>query len=211
MKHVLLLAENNLQSNLIEKQLLSISSLEVQTCLPQEAIYQSHNLPVDLVLIDFSFLQQLDQQEVAPDFDLFGWSLMVLNVPDDKVYKELLRWKFLKGILMSSASIKHITDGVEYIFDGGLWLPRSYLETLLSTYRHSGVAVDRQLDILTSRERQVLELLAYGISNQQIASRLYLSESTIKSHIYKLYKKLDVHSRHDAIKMVRMNAGLTGP
>ncbi|MCV5656763.1 LuxR C-terminal-related transcriptional regulator [Escherichia coli] len=49
----------------------------------------------------------------------------------------------------------------------------------------------------------------YGISNQQIASRLFLSESTVKSHIYKLYKKLDVHSRHDAVKLVRMNNGLT--
>ncbi len=80
---------------------------------------------------------------------------------------------------------------------------------MVSHYRHANVAYDRNYDELTSRERQILELLAHGISNQQIASQLFLSESTVKSHIYKLYKKLDVHSRHDAIKMTKVNGRLT--
>ncbi|BCN25049.1 helix-turn-helix transcriptional regulator [Vibrio alfacsensis] len=208
-KYLLLLAENNLQTSLIAKQLSSISEVKITICLPQEAVFRSHSINVDLVFIDYDYMLQLESTNCLPDFDLFGWPLMIHNVPGDQVDNQLLRWKLLKGILLRDASVAHISESVGYIFKGGLWLPRSYLETLINNYRHSNVVMECHHDDLTSRERQILELLAYGISNQQIASQLFLSESTVKSHIYKLYKKLDVHSRHDAIKMVRMNGGLT--
>lgn len=208
-KHLLLLAENNLQTSLIEGQLSTLPDIYVKTCLPEEAVFRSHTMHVDLVFIDYDFMRLLEARALLPDFDLFGWSLMIHNVPNERVDNELLRWKLLKGILLRNASVTHISESVEYIFQGGLWLPRVYLEKLISNYRHSNLSMDCQHDSLTSRERQILELLAYGISNQQIASQLFLSESTVKSHIYKLYKKLDVHCRHDAIKMVRMNGGLT--
>ncbi|CAE6892836.1 COG2197 Response regulator containing a CheY-like receiver domain and an HTH DNA-binding domain [Vibrio sp. B1REV9] len=208
-KYLLLLAENNLQTSLIAKQLSSISEVKITICLPQEAVFRSHSMNVDLVFIDYDYMLQLESTNCLPDFDLFGWPLMIHNVPSDQVDNQLLRWKLLKGILLRDASVAHISESVGYIFKGGLWLPRSYLETLINNYRHSNVAMECHHDDLTSRERQILELLAYGISNQQIASQLFLSESTVKSHIYKLYKKLDVHSRHDAIKMARMNGGLT--
>ena len=208
-KHLLLLAENNLQTSLIEGQLSIAPDVKVRTCLPEEAVFRSHTMSIDLVLIDYDFMRRLESRGLLPDFDLFCWPLMIHNVPSESVENELLRWKLLKGILLQSASVSHISESVEYIFQGGLWLPRVYLETLINNYRHSNVSMECQHDSLTSRERQILELLAYGISNQQIASQLFLSESTVKSHIYKLYKKLDVHCRHDAIKIVRMNGGLT--
>ncbi len=208
-KHVILLAETSLQSSLIEKQLSSIPNVNVQTLLPEEVVCRSHAFSVDLVFIEYDFMRQLAARGTLPDFDLFGWSLMIHNVPTESIQVDLFKWKLLKGVLLRNASVIHITEGVEYILEGGLWLPRSYLEKLVCDYRHANVAHDCNCDELTSRERQILELLAHGISNQQIASRLFLSESTVKSHIYKLYKKLDVHSRHDAIKMTKVNGRLT--
>ncbi len=208
-KHVILLAEKSLQSSLLEKQLSSIPNVKVQTLLPEEVVCRNHALSVDLAFIEHGYLRMLDAQGMLPDFDLFDWSLMIHSVPMEPFQADLLKWKMLKGILLKSASVTHISDGVEYILKGGLWLPRVYLERMVTHYRHANVANDRNYDELTSRERQVLELLAYGISNQQIASQLFLSESTVKSHIYKLYKKLDVHSRHDAIKMTKVNGKLT--
>ncbi len=52
---------------------------------------------------------------------------------------------------------------------------------------------------LTEREAEVLRLLASGLSNQEIAQRLYLSEGTIKTHTHNLYGKLGVQSRTQAI------------
>lgn len=207
-KHVILLAEQCLQSRLIEKQLSSIPNIKIHTLLPEEVVCRSHALSIDLVFIEYDFMRQLEGRGTLPAFDLFNWPLMIHNVPADSVQAELLKLKLLKGILLNNASITHMTQGVEYILRGGLWLPRIYLEKLVCQYRHAVTAQARNYDGLTSRERQILDLLAGGISNQQIASQLFLSESTVKSHIYKLYKKLDVHSRHDAIKMVKVNGRL---
>lgn len=55
------------------------------------------------------------------------------------------------------------------------------------------------LDSLTTREREVLDLLSQGLSNKQIANRLVLSPRTVEHHIAGLYAKLGVHTRAGAI------------
>lgn len=59
------------------------------------------------------------------------------------------------------------------------------------------------LGTLTHRERQVLELIAHGIDNQQIAARLFLSEKTVKNHITSIFDKLGVETRAQAIVRAR--------
>ncbi|GAD88559.1 MULTISPECIES: helix-turn-helix transcriptional regulator [Vibrio] len=204
-RNVMILAEKSLQTSLLEKQLTASLNLNVFTYLPDEAISKSHNLVADLVLIEYDYLRKIKDERVLPDFDMLNWPLMVHDVPPDEVDEDILRWKFLKGVLLKNALVKHIHESIDYIFSGGLWLPRIYMERLVRSYRTTDLSIEQQDSGLTSREKQILELLAYGISNQQIASRLFLSESTVKSHIYKLYKKLNVHSRHDAVRYARMN------
>jgi DNA-binding NarL/FixJ family response regulator len=55
---------------------------------------------------------------------------------------------------------------------------------------------------LTTREKQVLSLVVMGLSNAEIASKLYLSESTVKSHLGSAFRKLDVRSRAEAARLV---------
>lgn len=61
-----------------------------------------------------------------------------------------------------------------------------------------------QLEPLSERELEILQLIAVGLTNQQIASRLYLSLNTVKAHTRNIYGKLDVHSRTQAV--ARANA-----
>ncbi|WP_261817443.1 helix-turn-helix transcriptional regulator [Vibrio gallicus] len=204
-RHLLILAEKSMQTGLLEQQVSTIPHLEVRVLLPVEAVFKSHNLLTDLVLIDYDYLIELERRALVPDFDMLDWPLLIHNVPCERYDQKLLRWKILKGLLLQTANLEHINESIEYIFEGGLWLPRPFMETLLRHYRTSGESETATHSELTFREKQVLELLAYGISNQKIASQLFLSESTVKSHIYKLYRKLGVHSRQDAIKYARRN------
>jgi LuxR family maltose regulon positive regulatory protein len=59
------------------------------------------------------------------------------------------------------------------------------------------------LEPLTNRELEVLTLLSQGLSNKEIASKMYLSSETIKKHVYNIYQKLYVHSRISAIERAR--------
>ena len=58
------------------------------------------------------------------------------------------------------------------------------------------------VDELTEREREIVDLLAQGLSNKLIASKLYLSVRTVEGHLANIYLRLDVHSRTEAMLMV---------
>ena len=59
-----------------------------------------------------------------------------------------------------------------------------------------------KFNLLTKREKQVFLLLKSELSNQQIADKLFISEHTVKTHLYSLFKKLDVRSRRQAISLL---------
>lgn len=64
------------------------------------------------------------------------------------------------------------------------------------------------LPALTTREREVADLLALGLTNKEIASRLYLGVSTVKNHVHNLLRKLDVSSRGEAVARMKHAAGI---
>ena len=71
--------------------------------------------------------------------------------------------------------------------------------------RREGIGPSRSplLEPLTTREQHVLELLAAGLSNAEIAARLIVTVGTVKTHIKSIYGKLGVHSRTQAIARAR--------
>jgi DNA-binding NarL/FixJ family response regulator len=75
--------------------------------------------------------------------------------------------------------------------------PTAYLE-----------ARETQLAELTSREEEVLALINEGCTNQEIADRLYIECGTVKNHVHKILKKLDVNNRHEAAYILQSQQGM---
>ncbi len=76
--------------------------------------------------------------------------------------------------------------------------------------RQSACEPPTDLHALTSREREVLKLTARGLSNLEIADRLYISEATVKTHLNRTMTKLDLGSRAQAV-VVAYETGLVTP
>ncbi|WP_202599315.1 helix-turn-helix transcriptional regulator [Vibrio sp. V39_P1S14PM300] len=207
---LVILTEKSLQSSLIEQQLASITQLNIQTCSAEQLNRLSSSFMIDLVLLDYHYLVELTDSDSLPDFDLLGVHILVHNIPEGELNELFIRWRSLRGMLYQSASVEHLTESVTYIMNGGLWLPRRCLEQMVHFYRDPGVFNNFRYDQLTNRERQILDLLSHGKTNQEIANQLFLAESTVKTHVYKLYKKLDVHRRHDAIRLVKYTHASSG-
>jgi len=89
---------------------------------------------------------------------------------------------------------------VEVVQKGELAAPRQLLRYFLSQKENPKIGE------LSARQREILELVVEGLSNAQIAGRLYLSESTIKQHLRTAYKVLGVHNRTEAAKTLRHHA-----
>ncbi len=201
---ITLLAPEGLQRCLIEKQLSCLDKINVYSNSINQLISHVCTRKPDLVIIDYQYLCMLEQKGQLPDFDLLDLHLLIHNVPTELDITNLMRLKSLKGILFDSASIEHLTESVTYISNGGLWLPRQCLEDMVAYYRSPSVYRSRGVEQLTGREKQILELISRRYSNQKIADQLFLAESTVKTHIFKLYKKLQVHRREDAVRVLEM-------
>ncbi len=115
-----------------------------------------------------------------------------------------LAWAALKngadGFVHAQMDPTQLLKAVEVVQKGELAAPRDLLGYLLSQNENP------KIGDLSARQREILEMVVEGLSNAEIAGRLYLSESTIKQHLRAVYKVLGVHNRTEAAKTMREHA-----
>jgi DNA-binding NarL/FixJ family response regulator len=90
---------------------------------------------------------------------------------------------------------------VRVVAEGGAWLDPAVTGRVLATYRSAPrpAALNSALDILTSRESEVLVLIGEGNTNAEIAAALVVSEGTVKTHINHVFTKLQLRDRAAAV------------
>lgn len=119
---------------------------------------------------------------------------------------DLLSFGNLKGLFYQSSEPEQIARGLAEIINGQNWLPRHVSSQLLHYYRHIFQNHHTKATIeLTTRELQILRSLKTGASNMQMAESLFISEFTVKSHLYQIFKKLSVKNRTQAIAWANQN------
>ncbi|PKQ20534.1 MAG: hypothetical protein CVT66_04280 [Actinobacteria bacterium HGW-Actinobacteria-6] len=100
------------------------------------------------------------------------------------------------GYLTKSAKPREIVDAVRNVMSNQAPLSAEASTGLIAALR---ARTEPGVDSLTDRERQVWSSLAHGLSNAEIAHALFISEHTVKFHVHNLLRKLDLHSRAEAI------------
>ncbi|MCG6408473.1 LuxR C-terminal-related transcriptional regulator [Vibrio fluvialis] len=119
---------------------------------------------------------------------------------------DLLSFGNLKGLFYQPSEPEQIARGLAEIINGQNWLPRHVSNQLLHYYRHIFQNHHTKATIeLTTRELQILRSLKTGASNMQMAESLFISEFTVKSHLYQIFKKLSVKNRTQAIAWANQN------
>jgi two-component system nitrate/nitrite response regulator NarL len=102
-----------------------------------------------------------------------------------------------RGFIHSGMRPEQIVRALKVAFEGEMVAPRELLEYLIMSEQPA------DLNLLSARQREILELLSDGLTNAQIAKRLFLTESTIKQHLRGAYKILGVSNRTEAAKLLR--------
>jgi LuxR family transcriptional regulator of csgAB operon len=86
-------------------------------------------------------------------------------------------------------------------------MSRDLMARLILFYRKYQSNAFRPACGLTNREMEIISLLSAGSSNQQIAEKLFVSEHTVKSHLYNIFRKINVHNRIQALNWIHQNLG----
>lgn len=114
------------------------------------------------------------------------------------------------GILAGSSSAQELLDAARSVIEGGRTLSPSLVPALAGVVAPSaGPPAPAGAAELTGRERQILACLAKGSRNSEIASELFLSPATVKTHLNHIYAKLEVRGRHEAAARA-LQLGLVG-
>jgi DNA-binding NarL/FixJ family response regulator len=112
------------------------------------------------------------------------------------------------GFLLKDVEPAELVDAIRVVAAGNSLFGPAATERLLS--RFAEPPTGRSLDELTERELEILTLLATGLSNAELAERLFLSETTVKTHVSSILRKLHVRDRVQAV-IAAYDAGLVSP
>ncbi len=138
-----------------------------------------------------------------------GTRILVLTTFDlDEYVYEAIR-AGASGFLLKDVRPADLIDAVRLIADGNALLGPTVTRRLLERFTDSGPRLGDPgaLERLTAREREILRLLATGLSNAEIAQQLFLGETTVKTHVSSVLRKLGVRDRVQAV-IVAFDAGL---
>jgi len=105
------------------------------------------------------------------------------------------------GFLLKDVPPERLVAGIRAVASGEALLAPSVTRRLIETFvqRQPARALPRSIEDLTTREREVLELMARGFSNAEIAEKFVVSETTVKTHVSRVLDKLELRDRVQAV------------
>jgi len=129
--------------------------------------------------------------------------LVLLNKDyEDQILVKIIR-AGANGYILKGADSSHLRKAVKGVCANELWVERRILsrvvKDVINENRADTEKVDNTIVELTGAESKIVKLLLQGFSNRVIADHLYLSEKTVKFHLYKTFKKLSVKNRSELI------------
>lgn len=174
----------------------------------QEALRQCERHQPDIVLMDVhmqgmnglaTFLQM---KERWPNM-----KIVIMTTFEDSVQAATALEHGAEGYMLKSTRPKEMMEAMKLIYSGGTWLDRSIATRVFESMKRQREQLEKYSPNdpygLTKREREILQLLSDGLRYKSIATKLYLSEGTIRNYCSTLYSKLGVSNREEAIELAR--------
>lgn len=159
----------------------------------EEAYKLAKKFMPDLILMDVNMpvmngikAAKMLKEEKHPSKVLF------LTIYNDREYLLEALKLGVEGYILKDAEYDDLIKAIRTIYNGGVYIHPSLMEEI------DNIDQETLKKDLTPREIEILKLISKGYSNKEIAQKLFLSEKTVKNHVYNIFKKLDVKDRTQA-------------
>jgi DNA-binding NarL/FixJ family response regulator len=169
----------------------------------REAVEAAERLRPDVVVMDVA-MPELNGIEAMRRLatSVPHARVIALSMHKDSVYvREILR-AGARGYLLKDSDAEDLVSAIRAVARGESYLSPAVSNAVLDDYRRH---VTNPIDLLTSREREVLQMLAEGKTNKEIAGVLNLSVYTVDAHRGRIMEKLNLHSINDLVRFAVRN------
>ena len=173
----------------------------------------------DIVLLDMNMPERDGLQGIIEINKLgLGTKVLALSGYDDADLIFRAMKIGAKGYVLKTMASAQLIYAIEEVLNGKVYLPLAlssrFFEYFQQSFREENerkesAAEENLLNALTQREEEVLELLTQGITYKGVANKLFISETTVKTHVNNIFQKLQVNDRTQAVLYAINNGFLT--
>jgi DNA-binding NarL/FixJ family response regulator len=168
----------------------------------REAVEMAQELAPDVVLMDVA-MPLLNGVEATQRIRQAAEQVqvLVLTMHENEEYVRRLLAAGAGGYVLKDAAARELVAAIRAVHAGEAVLSPAVTRLVLEDYlRFADIPRDPERNCLTGREREVLQLIAEGYTNKEMAEILTISIKTVESHRHNLMRKLDLHNRGELIK-----------
>lgn len=170
----------------------------------EDAIRQIQLLQPDVVLMDINLGDAESGIDVVrilkPRIPGTNFMMCTVYEENEKIFEALSAGA--SGYLLKKTDPSRMLDAIRELYEGGAPMSSQIARKVVAAFRSKDPVSDNEseeLDVLTNREKEILELLSRGLMYKEIAAQIFLSPETVRKHVYHIYEKLHVSNRVAAV------------
>jgi DNA-binding NarL/FixJ family response regulator len=164
----------------------------------EEALEGIPNAMPNVVLMDINLggMSGIEcVRALKPEHPEILYMMCTVLEEDEKIFEALEAGA--NGYILKKTTPSKMLEAIRELHEGGAPMSTSIARKVVNAFQQK--KEDRTLDLLTSREKEILEQLAKGLMYKEIAAQLFIGQETVRKHCYRIYEKLHVNNRIEAI------------
>ena len=167
-----------------------------------EAIQKIPEIGPDVVLMDINLgsgESGIDcVRELKPRMRNTNFMMCTVYEEDDKIFEALSAGA--SGYILKKTTPTKMLDAIRELHEGGSPMSSQIARKVVAAFQNKpSSSQDSDLQNLSTREREILEWLSKGLTYKEIAAELFISQETVRKHVYHIYEKLHVSNRTEAL------------
>jgi DNA-binding NarL/FixJ family response regulator len=136
-------------------------------------------------------------RRIKPDHPEILFMMCTVYEEDEKIFEALAAGA--NGYILKKTTPSKMLEAIKELHEGGAPMSSQIARKVVNAFQKVPYGSHAQIDTLSNREAEILELLAKGLLYKEIASQLFIAQETVRKHVYHIYEKLHVNNRIEAV------------